>query len=112
MPIAEATATKVHAADRETQALQSHRLGQATVTLVPHHIEGIGPRLFLVIEESGVRYPLNLAPAEARELADYLKIAACQAEALERRAHQKAERRAAQPPAVGDDLVFLKKQAD
>ena len=95
MPTAEAIATKVHAADRETQALQSHRLGTVNFTTCPHHIEGIGPRVFLVFEEHGARYSLNLTTANARLVATCLTVGACEAEAMERKARQKAERRVA-----------------
>lgn len=76
-----------------SRALHTHRLGTANFTTVPHHIEHIGARVFLVFEEHGTRYSLNLTPANARLLAMCLTTAACEAEALERKARERAERR-------------------
>ena len=82
------------AADR---ALHTHRLGTVNFTTVPHHIEKIGPRVFLVFDEHGTRYSLNLTPANARMLAMCLTTATCEAEALERAAKRQAEQRAVEP---------------
>lgn len=57
-------------------------LGSCSVDFVPHHIEGIGPRVFVIISDS----PINLTADDARRLAEQLKIAACQAEALQKKA--------------------------
>ena len=81
--------------DPSARALRTHRLGTVNFTTTPHHIEHIGPRVFLVFEEHGARYSLNLTTANARLVATCLTVGACEAEALERKARQKAERRAA-----------------
>ena len=81
--------------DPSARALRTHRLGTVNFTTTPHHIERIGPRVFLVFEEHGTKYSLNLTTANARLLANCITVGACEAEALERKAHQKAERRAA-----------------
>lgn len=83
------------AAQLETdRALHTHRLGTVNFTTVPHHIERIGARVFLVFEEHGTSYRLNLTPADARKLAMCLTTGACEAEALERAAKRQAEQRA------------------
>lgn len=69
-----------------SRALHTHNLGVANFTTVPHHIEGIGPRLFLIFDERGSHYNLNLHPRCARRAAMCLNTAANEAEALERRA--------------------------
>jgi hypothetical protein len=70
-------------------------VGKRTFSFLPHHIHCVGPRMFLVIEDdrSAVHEAITLSPDEARRLAERLKIAACQAEAMER----KAQRRAGDP---------------
>jgi len=81
--------------DPSARALRTHRLGTVNFTTTPHHIERIGPRVFLVFEEHGTKYSLNLTTANARLVATCLTVGACEAEAMERKARQKAERRAA-----------------
>lgn len=65
--------------------LEPVRIGARSLTFVPHHIPGIGPRVFLVIDEPDIHEAFNIAASDARLLADRLKIAACEAEAMQRR---------------------------
>jgi hypothetical protein len=74
-------------------ALEPHRIGSVQVTLTPHHIENIGPRVIVGLREGFAYYPLNITADEARLLASYLRIAACEAESLERRAKRQHENR-------------------
>lgn len=78
--------------DQKTSG-QQHRLGPALVTLMPHQIDTIGARVFLILDEPRVHYSINLTPADARALANYLTLAAAEAEAMERRAQMKTIRR-------------------
>lgn len=71
--------------EADARALHTHNLGTANFTTVPHHIGGIGPRLFLIFDERGSRYNLNLHPRCARRAAMCLNAAACDAELLEQR---------------------------
>lgn len=75
------------------RALHTHRIGTANFTTCPHHMPKIGPRVFLTFEERGVKYGLNLTPESARLLAMCLTTGACEAEALERKARERAEQR-------------------
>lgn len=79
-------AARVESDEATVRALHTHNLGVANFTTVPHHIEGIGPRLFLIFDERGSHYNLNLHPRCARRAAMCLNAAANEAEALERRA--------------------------
>lgn len=53
------------------------------VTFTPHYLPGVGPR---VIVNDSCPGPRNLAPADARLYATHYKIAADEAESMERRA--------------------------
>lgn len=78
-------------------AKQAHTqsLGAANLTTCPHYIKDIGPLVFVTFDEHGAKFILNLTPAKARLAAACLVAGACEAEAMERKAHQKAERRTA-----------------
>lgn len=56
------------------------QLGTQTVRLVPNYIDGCGPRVLLMTEG-----PLNLTAEDAKHLAGQIKIAATEAEILEKR---------------------------
>jgi hypothetical protein len=68
------------------QALQ---LDSVRVLFKPHHLDAIGPRVFVVIDEPHIHTGMNLTADHARRLAERLIIAACQAEALERNAERR-----------------------
>ena len=78
--------------DKKTSG-QSHRVGPAMATMVPHHIENIGARIFFIMDEPRNRYSVNLTPQDARALARYLTLAAGEAESAERRAQLKTTAR-------------------
>ncbi len=61
------------------------RFGSCTVSFAPHHIDGVGPRVFVVFDDRATHVPLNLSADDARRLADHLKIAACEADSIARR---------------------------
>jgi len=65
------------------RALHTHRLGAANFTIVPHHIEHIGARLFLILQEHDAGYRLNLVPGDARFIAYCLTIAVRVADAIQ-----------------------------
>lgn len=88
-------AARVESDEATVRALRTHSLGTANFTTCPHHIEKIGPRVFLTFDEHGAKYILNLTPENARLLAMCLTTGACEAEGLERKARERAERRAA-----------------
>lgn len=70
-------------------ANQPVQLGSVQATLGPHHLAGVGALVFLVLDEPGTHCLFNLTAERARLLADALKIAACQAEAIARRAERR-----------------------
>ena len=86
--------------DPSARALRTHRLGTTNFTTCPHCIPNIGPRVFLVFEEHGIKYSLNLTTANARLVATCLTVGACEAEAMERTARHKAEQRASRASLV------------
>ena len=61
------------------------RMGSCVVSFAPHHIDGVGPRVFVVFDDRTVHESLNLSADDARRLADHLKIAACEADSIARR---------------------------
>lgn len=67
------------------QAREPMRLGRCMATFLPHSIAGIGARVFLVVDTGVVCESINLSADDARRLADRLKIAACEAEAMQRK---------------------------
>lgn len=58
-------------------------IGNYPVTFTPHYLPGIGPR---VLVQDTCPGPRNLSPDDARLYAAHYKIAADQAEGMERRA--------------------------
>ena len=72
---------------------QSHRIGPALATMMPHYVENVGARVFFIMDEPRTRYSINLTPQDAHALARYLVLAALEAEAAERRAQLKTARR-------------------
>jgi hypothetical protein len=78
--------------DKKTSG-QAHRIGPAMATMVPHYVEHVGARVFFIMDEPRTRYSINLTPQDAHALARYLVLAALEAEAAERRAQLKTERR-------------------
>lgn len=72
----------------ENQALQ---LGALGLQFRPHHISGIGARVFVIIDEPRMHEALNLSADDARLFADRLKIAACQAEAIGRKTERRGQ---------------------
>lgn len=112
-------------------AREEFRLGALRVQLIPHCLPGVGPRVFVTLTESPESWVGNLAPAQLRELADRLKLAACEAEVLARRARPAEAATPDAPPAPRAEPVirmsspgparrdghqevsiFLRKQAD
>lgn len=90
------TATAQINTDEDVKRAQhTHPLGVANLTTCPHYIKDIGPLVFVTFDEHGAKFILNLTPAKARLAAACLVAGACEAEAMERKAHQKAERRTA-----------------
>lgn len=77
-------------------AKQAHTqsLGAANLTTCPHYMKDIGPFVFATFDEHGTKFILNLTPAKARLAAACLVAGACEAEALERKARERAEARA------------------
>ena len=70
------------------KSAQCLHIGNVNITFRPHHIHGIGGRVFIVIDkpylDKCMHDALSLSADEARRLADSLKIAACQADSLTR----------------------------
>ncbi len=66
-------------------------VGHCTLSLLPHHLHTVGPRVFLVVETPSLHEPVNLTPDQARLLADRLKMAACEAETKTKRALRRAQ---------------------
>ena len=62
------------------------RLGSCSITFKPHYLAGIGAQVFVISDKPSLHETLNLTADDARRFAERLKIAACQAEAMERRA--------------------------
>jgi hypothetical protein len=70
------------------------KLGTMALKLTPHYVPTIGARIFMLLENGTFNSITNLTPPDARALADYLKLAACQAEALEEKEQRKHPRAA------------------
>ena len=65
-------------------------VGNTRVELVPHYVEGVGARMFMILDDSHGNHTVqNMTATDARALASQLMIAACDADSQERRAHQK-----------------------
>ena len=79
----------------DTNKLRTQNLGVVNFTTHPHHIENIGPFVLVSFDERGDKFILNLSPDKARLAAACLIAAACEAEAIERKAKRQAEQRAA-----------------
>lgn len=60
-------------------------LGATRVSLTPHYFPDVGPRVIVEMSDPWA----NLSPELLRLYADAQKLAACEAEALERRALRK-----------------------
>jgi len=67
------------------ESIKPMYIGARSLTFVPHYVPNIGPRVFLIIDEMDLHEAFNLTIADARLLADRLKIAACEAEAISKR---------------------------
>jgi hypothetical protein len=78
--------------DKKTSE-QTHRIGPALTKIIPHHVNKIGAHVFLVMVEPHTKYGVNMSSRDARALARYLTLAAGEADAAERRAQLKTERR-------------------
>lgn len=61
----------------------------ANVTLVPHYIDHVGARVFLVLDTPRPHQVNNYSPDDLRHIAARLKLAADEAEALERTAQRR-----------------------
>lgn len=70
------------------------KLGTMALKLTPHYVPTVGARIFMLLENGAFNSITNLTAPDARALADYLKLAACQAEALEQKAQRKHPRAA------------------
>lgn len=65
------------------------QLGNFMATLIPHHIENLGARVFLVLDGTGGHLIANLTLDNVREFETRLKLAILEAEALERKAQRR-----------------------
>ena len=86
------TETKAPAA--ATPAQDAITIGTLTFTFAPHYIEGLGARMLVTInsiEPAARARILSITSDDARTIADHLKLNACKAEALERRAKRHRE---------------------
>ncbi len=61
----------------------------ASLTLVPHHIDSVGPRVFLVLDTTQTHNIVNYTPEDLRFLAMQLILAADEASALARTAQRR-----------------------
>jgi len=72
----------------KNESAQCLHVGNVNITFIPHHIHGIGGRVFIVIDkhplDKSLHNALSLSADDARRLADSIKIAACQADSLSR----------------------------
>lgn len=64
-------------------------LGGLLCTLVPHHIDGVGARVFLVLDSADGHLIENITLADLRAFETRLKLAILEAEALERKAQRR-----------------------
>jgi len=77
------------------------RIGNTVFRLVPHYLPGVGPRVFVVVDDAGQTATLNFAPDDLRALANRFKVAACESEAKAHHAeHRQAVAHGAPHPAV------------
>lgn len=67
------------------QSREPMRLGHCSATFVPHSLDHLGARVFLVLDTSAMHEIVNLSADDARRLAERLKIAACEAEAMQKK---------------------------
>lgn len=67
-------------------------LGSIELLFQPHHIDGIGALVFLVMDGPHNHLAMNFTADDARRFADRLKIAACQAESKSKHFRRKHER--------------------
>lgn len=67
-------------------------LGSVELFFHPHHIDGIGAMVLLVVDGPHNRLAMNFTADDARLFADRLKIAACQAESKSKHFRRKHER--------------------
>lgn len=86
-------AARVESDEATVRALHTHSLGTANFTTHPHHIDKVGTFVLITLDERGAKYILNLKPEKARLMAACLTAAACEAEALERKARERAVQR-------------------
>lgn len=74
----------------DTTAPESLSIGNATLVFHPHYIAGVGARVFVIVDTtrraSLSHEALNMGADDARRFADRLKIAACQADGLAKKA--------------------------
>lgn len=84
-----APAAEVRAEGRPGRGHEPIQIGQSAVSFLPHYLPGIGPRVFLIIDEPSLHEALNLTTDDARRIADRLKLAACAAESMARRASRR-----------------------
>lgn len=68
------------------------KFGNATAQLVPHYVPGVGARLFMILDGDVQHAVRNLTADDARALADYLKLGACQAEGMEQKQRRLADK--------------------
>ncbi len=64
-------------------------LAGADVTLVPHYVDHVGPRVFVVLDTTHDHQVHNYTPDDLRHIAARLKLAADEAESLERTAQRR-----------------------
>jgi hypothetical protein len=63
------------------------QIGSIKLHILPHYINGIDARVFLVVDEAHIA--MNFSADDARRFADRLKIAACQAESIGKQADRR-----------------------
>jgi hypothetical protein len=66
--------------------LGPYKLGNAQAWLTPHYVPGVGAQLILTIEGHGAHVIEGVAADEIEAFGNHCKLAACEAEAVKRRA--------------------------
>lgn len=105
---------------QETDGREEFMIGNLRVTLLPHNLPLVGPRLFVHLDEPGTSSIINLTPQGARLFAARLQIGACEAEHRAKRQQRlhaiskPAATPAAPAPAANpsDLTIFERQQAD
>lgn len=67
------------------------QFGCVDAVLMPHYVATVGPRVFVTLHNKTEHFAINLTPDDARKLANFLKIAACEAESRSRCGERRVE---------------------